>query len=180
MRLLQSIKNHRTTYTIPPIKINLFDLDRPRSQWSHFYTCPKIYTYKMWRHWALEQKHFCPQQGCIRRSGRRIRGKTMCLPSLKGRHNKQVQAHQVHSSVLIKSYYWTGIFINILDDLLKDSLLFIRLIIDIIFIRLIIDIICITVEFANTSNFLSDIGLTECKFVPVPQKSWWSYNLWNF
>jgi hypothetical protein len=101
----------------------------------------------------------------------------MCLPSLKGRHNKQVQAHQVHSSVLIKSYYWTGIFINILDDLLKDSLLFIRLIIDIIFIRLIIDIICITVEFANTSNFLSDIGLTECKFVPVPQKSWWSYNL---
>jgi hypothetical protein len=62
----------------------------------------------------------------------RIRGKTMCLPSLKGRHNKQVQAHQVHSSVLIKSYYWTGIFINILDDLLKDSLLFIRLIIDII------------------------------------------------
>jgi hypothetical protein len=52
----------------------------------------------------------------------------MCLPSLKGRHNKQVQAHQVHSSVLIKSYYWTGIFINILDDLLKDSLLFIRLI----------------------------------------------------
>ena len=32
-------------------------------------------------------------------------------------------------------------------------------------------------EFANTSNFLSDIGLTECKFLPVPQKSWWSYNL---
>jgi hypothetical protein len=26
-------------------------------------------------------------------------------------------------------------------------------------------------EFTNTSNFLSDIGLTECKFLPVPQKN---------
>jgi len=32
-------------------------------------------------------------------------------------------------------------------------------------------------EFAKPSIFLSDIGLTEGKFVLVPQNIWWSYIL---
>ena len=33
-------------------------------------------------------KKFCPEQGCIRSRRRRIRGKTICLPSVNGRHNE--------------------------------------------------------------------------------------------